>query len=455
MLPAVGRRVYAAPLDPCRVGLRERAIRTQETDMATRDASGFLAAALLALAAPAAQALSGQVVAEGLGDTLYVTAPAGDDRLFILEKSGLVRVMQGGVVQATPFLDLSALVDTEGERGLLGLAFDPGFAHNGRFYVDYIDKATHDTVVARYTVAAPGANVAAPTSVQNIITIGQPDYANHKGGWLGFRPGDTANLYIATGDGGYFNDPQGNAQNLGSPLGKILRVDVSGSGAGYAIPVDNPFAGQTDALGEVWAYGLRNPWRASFDAVTGDLWIGDVGQGAREEIDLELRNAPDAAGRNYGWVLREGSIPTPGVGGDRPPGAVDPILDYARDGSDALGATVIGGYVYRGPSLADADGRYFFGDFISNRVFSFLLGADGKPLDLREETDGLLAGTGLQALASFGEDGHGNLYLVGLNGTIVRVVPEPGSLAMLVAGWGLVGSALRRSFRQAYLRGNE
>lgn len=401
-------------------------------------------AAVLALAAPLAQALSGQLVAQGLGDTLYVTAPTGDDRLFIVEKSGLVRVMQGGQVQATPYLDLTGLVDTAGERGLLGLSFDPNYASNGRVYVDYIDKATRNTVVARYTVAAPSSNVASPTSVQTILTVNQPSYTNHKGGWVGFRPGDTKNLYIVTGDGGLFNDPQGNAQNLNSPLGKILRVDVSGSGAGYAVPVDNPFVGQAGALGEVWAYGLRNPWRVSFDRNTGDFWIADVGQGAREEIDLEAQGAADAAGRNYGWVLREGSIPTPGAGGDAPAGAVDPVFEYDHDGSDSLGASIIGGYVYRGPSIADADERYFFADFISNRVFSFSYGADGKPLDLREETDDLLAGTGLESIASFGEDGLGRLYLVGLNGSIVRLVPEPGSLALMLAGLGLAGVALRR-----------
>lgn len=384
------------------------------------------ACAALGLVAQLAHALDGTVVATGLSQPLYLTAPVGDGRQFIVEKGGLVKVLSGGAVQSSPFLDLSAQVGTSGERGLLGLAFDPGFSTNGRLYVNYVDKATNNTVVDRYTLA-PGAQSVDTASAQRIITINQAPYDNHKAGWIAFRPGDTSNLYIATGDGGSGNDPQNNAQNPTSLLGKILRLDVSGSGTGYAIPESNPFVGQSGVSPELWALGLRNPWRNSFDRQTGDLWIADVGQGAREEINLE--RAGDPGGRNYGWRLREGSIPTPGVGGSAP-GLTDPIYEYTRD----VGQSITGGYVYRGPSIGDADGRYFFGDFVANRLFSFTLDAQGNPIGLRDDTAAVLDGTGLQGIASLGEDGLGRLFVVGINGVVVAVVPEPSTWALVLAG---------------------
>lgn len=396
------------------------------------------ACAVLGLAAQGAHAaLDGAVVAAGLNQPLYLTAPVGDSRQFIVEKGGLVRVLSGGGAQASPFLDLSAKVSTQGERGLLGLAFDPGFGTNGRLYVNYVDKATNNTVVERYTLAS-GAQSVDTASAQRIITITQEPYQNHKAGWIAFRPGDTSNLYIATGDGGSANDPQNNAQDKSSLLGKILRLDVSGSGEGYSVPGGNPFVGQAGVRPELWALGLRNPWRNSFDRQTGDLWIADVGQGAREEINLEL--AADPGGHNYGWRLREGSIPTPGVGGAAP-GLTDPIHEYGRD----VGQSITGGYVYRGPSIEGADGRYFFGDFGSDRLFSFVLGADGKPTDLREVTDDVLGGTGLQGIASLGEDGAGRLYVVGINGVVVALVPEPSTWVLVLAGLGAVAWRRRRT----------
>jgi glucose/arabinose dehydrogenase len=405
----------------------------------------LLVAALLVYATNAF-ALDGQVFASGFSQSLYVTAPAGDNRLFVVEKGGAIRVVSNGSTLATPFLDLSTQVNTDGERGLLGLAFDPDYASSGRFYVNYVDKTTLNTVVARYTVANPLSNVANAGSAQQIISITQPGFNNHKGGWISFRPGDTRNLYIGTGDGGSGNDPFNNGQNTASLLGKMLRIDVSGSGSGYAIPSDNPFVGQAGVREEIWATGLRNPWRNSFDRDTGDFWIADVGQGVREEVDFE--SITDDGGHNYGWRLREGTVATPGVGGNAP-GLTDPVFDYTHQSAGGPGDAITGGYVFRGAGVGDAQGRYFFGDFVSNRVFSFQPGAGGTFSDLREETTALLGGTGLGGLASFGEDGLGNLYLVGINGVIVVMVPEPAGWISLLIGLGLMTGLLSRNRKAA------
>jgi glucose/arabinose dehydrogenase len=376
--------------------------------------------ALAACAFPA-HALQGRVVATGLSEPVFVAAPAGDKRVFVVQKAGLIRVT-GASGSLSTFLDITGLVQTEGERGLLGLAFDPQYARNGRFYVDYIDRNTLETVVARFTVSPPDASRADPSTRQDILRITQEDFSNHKGGWIGFRPGDKRNLYIATGDGGSGYDPNNNGQDGGSLLGKMLRIDVSGSAAGYTIPADNPFATSAGVRPEIWALGLRNPFRPSFDRDTGDFWIADVGQDTREEINFEP--ADDAGGNNYGWRLREGKIRTPLVGGNKP-GLTGPVFDYPHLGaSGSLGNSITGGYVYRGPSIPEANGRYFFGDYVSNTVYSFAYGADGRPTNGRDETAALLGGTDLQGIASFGEDGQGRLYAIGnTNGVIVAFCP--------------------------------
>jgi|SRR5690606_2531711 len=404
-----------------------------------------LAVVTLLAAAGTAQAFEATVVATGLTRPLFLTAPTGDDRIFLVEKTGAIKLLSEGSVQGTPYLDLSDRVAVEGERGLLGLAFDPGFATNGRFYVNYIDATTHNTVIDRYTVD-PTTNTVDASTAQRIITIQQEDTTTHKGGWIGFRPGESDHLYIATGDGGGSYDPLDNAQSTDSLLGKILRIDVSGDGTGYTVPTDNPYVDTEGALPEIWATGLRNPWRPSFDRETGDFWIADVGQDSREEINFEAAGTP--GGRNYGWSLREGGIEAP-VGGGSAPGLTDPIFDYSRLGTPGgLGNSITGGYVYRGPSIAEADGRYFFADFVAGKIFSFVLDEQGQPTDLRDDTATLLDGIALGPISSFGEDGLGRLYAVGIGGTVVAIVPEPSSVALVLAGAGALLLARRAQTRR-------
>ncbi|MCA9266312.1 MAG: PQQ-dependent sugar dehydrogenase, partial [Planctomycetales bacterium] len=321
--------------------------------------------------------------------------------------------------------------------GLLGMAFDPDYASNGYFYVDYTDT-TGATRVRRYSVSAGNPNMADANTGVDVLRISQPE-SNHNGGWIGFSPIDNY-LYIATGDGGGANDqhsePTGNAQDLtDNLLGKILRIDPAGddfpgdSSRNYAIPSTNPFVGATGD-DEIWAYGLRNPWRPSFDRQTGDLYIADVGQNAREEISFQP--ASSAGGENYGWRLREGTIATPttGVGGDRPPGAVEPVHDYFH----ALGRiSVTGGYAYRGP-IESLQGHYFFADYGSGDLWSFRM-SDGQKMDFSNNTDNVsLSGAGLGNIASFGEDAAGNLYVLNRSGPIYRIDQATEAPSVLARG---------------------
>ncbi|MCA9246921.1 MAG: PQQ-dependent sugar dehydrogenase [Planctomycetales bacterium] len=379
-------------------------------------------------------------IASGLNTPLFAASPPGDaNRLFIVEKGGAIKVLHLDTlsVEPTPFLQLSNL-STVSETGLLGLAFDPDFLDNGYFYVNY-NTATApagfvtETRVARFQVSGDPAisNVADPESETPVLSFGQP-FANHNGGWLGFGP--DGYLYIAAGDGGSSNDPQGHGQNLSSLLGAMLRIDPAHDAmpadpdANYAIPADNPFANDGDAntRGEIWSYGLRNPWRPSFDRLTGDLYIADVGQNAREEINLQSAGGP--GGENYGWRLREGTIATPAGGGARPAGAIDPIYDYAHGSGATQGNSVTGGYAYRGP-LADLAGAYFFADFVNNRIWS--LHQDGAAatnhdganfIEFHDWTDRIAAAAGpIRSITSFAEDNAGNLYILSAAGTIHRL----------------------------------
>ncbi|HEU5322281.1 MAG TPA: PQQ-dependent sugar dehydrogenase, partial [Methylomirabilota bacterium] len=270
---------------------------------------------------------------------LYVTAPPADTaRLFVVEKTGAIRIVRRDTLLARPFLDLTDSVSGGGEQGLLGLAFHPDYGVNRRFFVHYTDRAG-DTRLVRYQVSSDPDSADYGSGV-HLLFVDQP-FANHNGGWIGFGP--DGYLYMGLGDGGSGGDPQGNGQNLGTLLGKILRLDVDG-GTPYGIPPDNPFVDSAGARGEVWAYGLRNPWRASFDRLTGDLFIGDVGQGGWEEISVQP--AASAGGENYGWNVMEGThcyaAPTCDA-----TGLVAPVTEYAtRDG-----CAVTGGYVYRGTAV--------------------------------------------------------------------------------------------------------
>lgn len=377
-----------------------------------------------------AQPLSSEPVGAGFASPMYVThAPGFPDLLFVAEREGIIRAVDL-TTEATlepAFLDIDARVITSGERGLLGLAFHPDFATNRRFFVHYSDTSG-DSQISEFR-ASPESLVADPDSEVSILSVEQPA-STHNGGWIGFSPIDGM-LYVALGDGGGSNDKGdghtegiGNAQDITSNLlGKILRLDVDGDDfpadqeRNYAIPPDNPFVG-VDGDDEIWAYGLRNPFRAGFDRATGDLWIGDVGQGAREEVDFQPADSP--GGENYGWRLREGTIATPGdVGGPRPLDNVDPVFEYARS---AAGQAITGGTVYRGP-VAALQGRYVFGDF-SSRVWSF--DPTSPYVTLVEHTSDLGS---IPVPVAFGEDAAGELYVVSLAGGIYRVVPEPGAFA--------------------------
>jgi glucose/arabinose dehydrogenase len=383
-----------------------------------------------------ADGLAVQRVATGLSRPLYITAPPGDTaRLFVVEQhTGLIKVLDlaTGAINATPFLDLDGLA-TGSEQGLLGLAFHPDYANNGYFYVNFTASGGGTTYIRRYRVSA-NPDIVDSGSATTVLTYGQPQ-SNHNGGWIGFGPNDGL-LYIATGDGGGGDDNDaghtpgtGNGQDItNNLLGKILRIDVNGDdfpedpNRNYAIPPTNPFAG-IPGDDEIWAYGLRNPWRPSFDRATGDLYIADVGQNTREEINFQA--ASSAGGENYGWRLREGTIATPtgGVGGPAPPGAVEPIQDYGHTGAPNGGFSITGGYVHRGP-IELLQGVYLFADYVSSQVWSFRF--DGSVVtDFTNRTAQLAPDIGsMSSIASFGEDTLGNLYIVDLGGDVFKVVAD-------------------------------
>jgi hypothetical protein len=354
-------------------------------------------------------------VASGLSRPLYVTAPRGDvSRVFIVEQGGAVKILKWGTLLGTPFINLQAKVTCCGERGLLGLAFHPQYAANGRFFVNYTDAAGN-TVVSEYRVSA-NPDVADSTSESILLQITQP-FANHNGGHIAFGPDNY--LYIASGDGGSGGDPFGNGQSLTTLLGKMLRIDVD-SGTPYAIPPTNPFAGSATARQEIWAFGLRNPWRNSFDRVTGDLYIADVGQSAFEEVNYQ---PVGVGGLNYGWNIVEGDAHcyNPPSGCDQT-GLTQPVLDY----NHGQGCSVTGGYVYRGCAMPDLRGTYFYGDFCTAFIRTFEI-AGGVATNLQDRTAELAPGGGLaiNQISSFGEDARGELYICDLGGEVFKIVPGP------------------------------
>ncbi len=341
-----------------------------------------------------------ETILTGLDNPVFVTnAQDGSNRLFIVEQPGRIKVLAPGSSTPTLYLDLSGRVLLSGERGLLGLAFHPQFRTNRRFFVNYTRQPDGASVIAEYQQSAANARVALVNETV-LLTIDQP-FENHNGGMLAF--GKDGLLYIGTGDGGSGNDPGNRAQNVTDLLGKILRIDVNGVGAPYTSPRDNPFFGSTTGRDEIYAVGLRNPWRFSFDRLTGALYVGDVGQGGREEIDLVTR------GGNYGWRIREGAICTnldPTLC-DRPD-LISPIVDYDHSNGRC---SVTGGYAYRGNRGTLAQGSYLYGDFCSGEIFV-----------RQNNTAQLLMDTAFN-IAAFGEDESGELYVVHLGGTLSRFVP--------------------------------
>ncbi|MEK6677313.1 MAG: PQQ-dependent sugar dehydrogenase [Planctomycetota bacterium] len=358
-------------------------------------------------------------VASGLTSPVYVTAPVSDTaRLFIVEQTGRIKILDfaTSTVLGTPYLNISALISSGGERGLLGLAFDPDYATNGFFYVNYTNTAGN-TVIARYTVSA-NPNVANAASAVILKTITQP-FSNHNGGCLQFGPDNM--LYVGMGDGGSANDPNGNGQNTGTLLGKMLRLDVDNSPT--YVPADNPFVGGGNPLDEIWAIGKRNPWRFSFDRLTGDMYIGDVGQGAREEINFEPANDP--GGRNYGWRCMEGFACTGLSGCTCNSAALTlPILDYTH----AAGAcSITGGFVYRGCAIPSLHGTYFYADYCADFVRSFEY-VGGVVTNATDRTVELIPPVGqgsITSVSSFGEDASGEMYIVTLTGNVYKIIPRP------------------------------
>jgi glucose/arabinose dehydrogenase len=347
-----------------------------------------------------------ETLVSGLPELTQVTH-AGDSRLFLVTQRGQVFIWDGQEVVSQPFLDIRTLVSCCGERGLLSIAFHPQWTQNRFFFVNYTNS-NGNTVVARYRVSS-NPNLADPQSGQTLLLIPQP-FQNHNGGQLQFGP--DGYLYIGMGDGGSANDPECNGQRDDTLLGKMLRIDVNQNVAAppfYGIPSDNPFVGPTPPLDEIWAKGLRNPWRFSFDRETGDLWIGDVGQGAREEIDLEPASA--LGGFNYGWKIMEGTVCTTGgptgCVGNTPqcnaPELIRPIYEYSHANGDC---SVTGGYVYRGARFPALRGIYVYGDFCSGRLWGNTRLFTPRAPDV----------------TSFGEDLFGELYLVTQRGQLMRIV---------------------------------
>jgi glucose/arabinose dehydrogenase len=338
-------------------------------------------------------------------------ASMGDARLFVVEQTGRIKIVVDGAVKGT-FLDISSRLSSGSERGLLGLAFHPDYAANGRLFVRYTDK-TGDVRISEFRVTA-NPDVADPASEKPIITIRHRSHANHNGGAIAFGP--DGYLYIGTGDGGGGGDPDGNGQKLNVLLGKMLRLDVDNSSEGhnYAVPDDNPFAGQEGKLPEIWAYGLRNPYMFSFDRATGDLWIADVGQSAWEEVDRATLADGLGAGANYGWNSMEGNhCYYPGTNCNTS-AKVLPLAEYKHGSGESVGCSIIGAFVYRGAARPDLLGRYFFGDYCSGNVWD-VAAAGPSP-----QTPHLQLRSGLN-FTGFGEGSDGEIYAVTSKGVLYRL----------------------------------
>jgi glucose/arabinose dehydrogenase len=375
--------------------------------MVTTRLSFALALLLLTTAMTASAAVKSELVASGLDWPVYVTALDGDGRLFILEQRGTIQLLKNGSIQAEPFLDITALVkdpSAYSEQGLLGLAFDPDFDTNRYFYVHYTNN-DGNTMIARYMVDALNPDKADPGSATTVLVYTQP-YSNHNGGTIQF--GADGYLWFGFGDGGGAGDPDGNGQDPQTLLAKLIRIDVHP--LPYTIPPSNPFVGTPNVLDEIWAFGLRNPYRWSFDRTTNDLWIADVGQSSWEEIDFHA--AGSGGGQNYGWSRMEGLhcfSPPSNCGAD----TLDlPIYEYGHTSGNC---SITGGYVYRGTEVPELAGYYLFGDYCSSRIWA-LLRDGGEIANFRDLTGQLNPGGQIQALSAIGEGGSGELYLVDRDG---------------------------------------
>ena len=356
---------------------------------------------------------SGGVALEEIGDfedPVFVTQPKDDSALYVVEQTGqVIRVAPSG--KQSTLLDISDEIVAGGEQGLLSVAFAPDYARSGLFYVDYTNT-NGDTRVVEYETD-PKTGKADERSARTLLEVPQP-FANHNGGLLIFD--DDGNLLVGLGDGGSAGDPERNGQDLSALLGKILRIDPGGQAGGqeYGIPKDNPYVDENDARPEILAYGLRNPWRFSFDRKTGALWIGDVGQNALEEIDVLAKPGQDA---NFGWSAFEGTEPF--NSDEEAPNAIDPVLEYGRD----EGCSVTGGYVVRDRALRSLYGRYLYADFCQGQLRSF----DAEAAESEgTATDDEAVGLQVPSISSFGEDQRGRIYAVSLDGPVFRLVPEKG-----------------------------
>ena len=386
----------------------------------TRKTRAALAAAVvgvlsLLVAMPAIAAVPSAslvLVDNGFTNPLLVTnAGDGSDRLFVVEKRGLIKVIDSGSTLATPFLDIRASVGTDGERGLLGLAFHPKFEINRKFYV-YYTRPSGRLVVQEYKASLGNPNVADPASARTILTIAHPA-SNHNGGNLAF--GRDGYLYIGTGDGGGAGDPSNHAQDKGSLLGKLLRINIDHTDGtrAYLRPPSNPYVGEP-GLNEIWSRGLRNPWRFSFDRANGDLWIGDVGQSKWEEVDRSTVSHGAGKGKNFGWRVMEGNHCYRPATGCNKNGKSKPLAEY----SHSYGCSVTGGFVYRGTQSPTLAGLYIFGDFCSGRIWVLPRGA------ARPAAEAQLMNTSMM-ISSFGEDEAGEVYVVDYEGGAVYRLSAP------------------------------
>jgi len=372
-----------------------------------------LGASLAAAPATAQAPLTTELFVSGLSSPVDLTfAPGDPTRIFVLEKVGRVRVIENGTLLSTPFLNIDPDVSSGGERGLLGLAFHPDYQTNGRFFVSYTNNAGNSRVAEYHVSSDP--NIADPNRIQFISQVGQ-DFSNHNGGCIKFGP--DGKLYFGLGDGGSANDPNGRAQNTQQLLGKMLRYDVDIPAP--FIPADNPFVGNGSVRDEIWHIGLRNPWRFTFDRATGDMWIADVGQGQREEVDFIPAGL---GGLNLGWRCKEGTRCTGLSGCSCSSSALtEPIHEY----NHGQGCSITGGMIYRGSAIAGLQGTYFFADYCSNRIWSLEYDGSGvqnftdRTLELRPAV-----GT-ISSITSFGEDHDGEIYILSQGGRIHKIIEEP------------------------------